>query len=66
MEYLTRFIKGDIIQMDNKEFKLLSNGYYSAKHNGVVCDVENGVVSYMEMMEKDAKIISYEKKFRNL
>lgn len=65
MDGLTRFIKGDTIKMDGKTFKLSSDGYWNDKLMKLVCDVEGGGhVSYIEMMEKDAKIVSYEKKFK--
>lgn len=59
---LTRFIKGDIIEMDGKKFKLASDGYYSEKDKKVVSDIEGGgIVSYYEMIHKNAQIISDEK-----
>ena len=65
MSGLTRFIKGDTIKMDGKTFKLLSDGYYNEKVKETVCNIEGGTVSYLEMIEKDAKILSYEKRFKN-
>lgn len=65
MSFLTRFIKGDTIKMDSKEFKLLSDGYYSDEHKKVVCDIEGGVVSYLEMMDKDAEVIAYERRTKH-
>ena len=62
---LTRFIKGDTIEMDGKTFKLLTDGYWHDKLEKIVCDIEGGHVSYIEMMEKNAKIVSYEKRFKN-
>ena len=66
---LTRFIKGDTIEMKvldkPKLFKLLSDGYYNDEQGEVVCDIEDGFVSYAEMIEKDAKIISYQRRFKN-
>lgn len=67
MNYLTRFIKGDTIEMNGETFKLLSDGYYSSEHQKVICntDTKKGWVSYWEMIDNDAKILSYEKKFKN-
>lgn len=63
---LTRFIKGDTIKMDGVTFKLSSDGYYHDKLQKVVCDIEGGgTVSYLKMMNKDAKIIAYEKRIKN-
>jgi len=58
------YLKVDTIKMDNKILKLLSEPYLSG--GKFIFDIEGGkTIGYFEMMNKEAKVISYEKRFKN-
>lgn len=65
MEYLTRYIKGDTVKMNNITFELLSNGYYCSKTGKIICNSSIGNISYIDMINNNAQVLSYKRKFRN-